>query len=233
MAYGALARHYDALMAHVDYERWASIMLPLAGDARQVLDLACGTGRFTEILCQKGYDVVAADSSEDMLAAAQSKGLPALFLQQDMTLLDLFGTVQAAFCTLDGLNYLIKPNSLQKTLERVFLFLEPGGAFVFDMLTEKALRSRNGKSFSSDSPEAFCVWRGQWEAPICHSHLTLFSHAGNGLWRRAEETHLERAWTEEEILSSLKAAGFSSVKSFLMFPEAAAEDERICYAAYK
>ena len=235
MAYDMLARVYDSLMSHVDYERWADIMLPHAGGAREVLDLACGTGCFTEILCRRGYDVVAVDISEDMLAAARGKGIPALFLQQDMARLDLYGTVGAAFGTMDSLNHLIKPRDLQKTLGRVSLFLEPGGVFIFDMLSENALRERDGKSFSTESGGAFCVWRSVWEAPLCRSRVTLFSMDGNKRWRREDETHAERGYTQAEVRNALSGAGFPSVEAYDMFTgrPAGEKDERILYVARK
>jgi len=47
-----------------------------AGDA---LDVACGTGRVTEILSDLGHRVVGIDPSEEMLDRARAKGLPATF----------------------------------------------------------------------------------------------------------------------------------------------------------
>jgi ubiquinone/menaquinone biosynthesis C-methylase UbiE len=46
------------------------------GDA---LDVACGTGRVTEMLCELGHRVVAVDPSEAMLDRARAKGLAATF----------------------------------------------------------------------------------------------------------------------------------------------------------
>ena len=53
------------------------------------------------------------DGSPDMLAQAREKaadltGEPPVFLNQDMTELDLYGTVDAAVCCLDSLNYLLR-----------------------------------------------------------------------------------------------------------------------------
>ncbi len=47
----------------------------LAADlgARSVVDLGCGTGLVTRELARRGYDVVAVDPSEQMLAAARSR----------------------------------------------------------------------------------------------------------------------------------------------------------------
>ena len=41
-----------------------------------VLDLACGTGTMTWLLTARGYELIAVDGSEDMLAAAAAKTGP-------------------------------------------------------------------------------------------------------------------------------------------------------------
>lgn len=234
LAYGALARYYDDLMSHVDYKQWADIMLSYTEGPCSALDLACGTGRFTEILVNRGYDMVATDSSEDMLSVASGKGINALFLCQSMPELDLYGTVKAAFCTLDGMNYLQKPSELQKTLDRVSLFLEPGGVFVFDMLSANELRRRNGVSFTSESSEAFCCWSCSFVSPLCVSKVDLFVRE-NALWKRFHERHAERAYEETEVLAACKKAGFLSaeVKPMPVGQPSNHCDSRLLYIARK
>ena len=39
----------------------------------------------------------------------------------------LYGTVDAAICCLDSLNYLTCPKDVQKTFQRLHLFIAPGG----------------------------------------------------------------------------------------------------------
>ncbi len=52
--------------------KWAAIRkaLSLTSDVRSVLDLPCGTGRFTGALAREGYEVVGADISREMLLKA-------------------------------------------------------------------------------------------------------------------------------------------------------------------
>ncbi len=76
--YRAIAGAYDRFNADVDYEGWGDFVeaafarfLPAA--PRIVLDLACGTGRMTFPLADRGYDMIGIDGSADMLAAAYEK----------------------------------------------------------------------------------------------------------------------------------------------------------------
>jgi SAM-dependent methyltransferase len=233
MPYEHLAAHYDALMKNMDYGAYADYLLELSGSPKRVLDLACGTGRLANELCKRGCDVVAADRSAEMLTVAQERECGALFLQQDMTELDLYGTVEAAFCTLDALNYLICEKQFEQTLKRVKLFLEPDGAFIFDLLTPQALAARNGMVFMSDAEGVYCVWRCSWNDPLLSQEITVFTQAGDELWRRAEESHTERAYTPDFVEIALKEAGFTEVEKHGMMKSVTFNqfDERTVYLA--
>ncbi len=76
--YRALASAYDRLNADVDYTRWSAFIEAafdrfLPARPRIVLDLACGTGRMTFPLADRGYDMIGIDGSGDMLAEAEDK----------------------------------------------------------------------------------------------------------------------------------------------------------------
>ena len=140
--YEALAGSYDALTEDVGYGKRLDFIEKLLCRSRipvkLVLDLACGTGTMSWLLTQQGYEVIGVDGSEDMLAAAISKGgetqgVPPVFLHQSMPKLDLYGTVDAAVCCLDSLNYLTDPKDVQRTFRRLHLFVAPGGMLVFDV----------------------------------------------------------------------------------------------------
>ena len=76
-AYTTFAQVYDEFMDNVPYEEWSQVLLTLLkkhGCAEGILlDLACGTGKMTEILAKQGYDMIGVDASEDMLNIAMEK----------------------------------------------------------------------------------------------------------------------------------------------------------------
>ena len=153
--YEALASSYDALTEDVGYEKRADFLEKLFRRSRipvrVVLDLACGTGTMTWLLTGRGYELIGVDGSEEMLAAAMSKtgsvqGVPPIFLHQSMPKLDLYGTVDAAVCCLDSLNYLTDPADVRRTFRRLHLFIAPGGVLVFDVNTA-AKRHWTGRCF--------------------------------------------------------------------------------------
>ncbi len=76
--YRAIATAYDRFNADVDYERWSDFIEAcfercLPAKPEIVLDLACGTGRMTFPLADRGYDMIGIDGSADMLAEACDK----------------------------------------------------------------------------------------------------------------------------------------------------------------
>ena len=112
-SYGPLARWYDSLTRDVPYDSFADFyeaeFASDGGEFRLLLDLCCGTGTLTCLMAERGYDMIAADESPDMLMQARENagGLaaPPLFLCQSASELDLYGTVDAAICSLDGMDF--------------------------------------------------------------------------------------------------------------------------------
>ena len=189
-----------------------------AGGYESVLDLACGTGAMTWLLTGRGYELIAVDGSEDMLAAAMGKsgtveGVAPIFLHQSMPKLDLYGTVDAAICCLDSLNYLTRPADVQRTFQRLHLFIAPGGLLVFDINTVEKLAALDGQVFLDETEDTYCVWRTEYRRGLCTYYVDLFRQQGDGAWDRELEIHRQRAYTVEELTGWLKAAGFTDIRT--------------------
>lgn len=221
--YDALAANYDALTGDVEYEKRADFLEKLFRRSRipvhTVLDLACGTGTMTWILTGRGYEMIGVDGSEEMLAAAMSKsgsveGIAPVFLHQSMPKLDLYGTVDGAICCLDSLNYLTDPKDVQRTFDRLRLFIAPGGVLIFDINTVEKLRALDGQVFLDETEESYCVWRPEYRRGICTYYMDLFQLADDGSWERSLEIHRERAYTVEELTAWLEAAGFGEIRTY-------------------
>ena len=119
-AYNALAAAYDGLTTDIDYATILGFLEELLHRAGKqpssVLDLACGTGTMSVLLAKRGYRVLGADISEEMLTEAAAKVAelpenPPFFIHQPMQRLRLPEPVDAVFCLLDSLNYLTDPEA--------------------------------------------------------------------------------------------------------------------------
>ncbi len=112
-AYTGFAEVYDIFMDNVPYQDWCNYLTKLLNEAGVkeglILELGCGTGKMTERLVDQGYDMIGLDSSQDMLAIAlrsQSCKEEILYICQDMTEFELYGTVAAVVSVCDSINYL-------------------------------------------------------------------------------------------------------------------------------
>ena len=126
-AYEALAASYDALTYDIPYEKilqfWETLLKRYRLRPETVLDLACGTGSMSVLLAKRGYQVLAADQSEDMLAMAWEKaseleGSRPYFICQSMEKLKLPYQVDLVVCCLDSLNYVTEPENCREAVER-------------------------------------------------------------------------------------------------------------------
>ena len=119
--------------------------------------------------------------------------------------------MDAAFCSLDGINY-IHPESLPEVFRRLKLFIRPGGLFIFDIRDPQWLRSLDGDVFVDESPEALCLWRADFdeeENAIVYG-MDIFSRRGK-LWSRDSEEHVEYAHNTAWLENLLNASGFTDI----------------------
>ena len=243
-SYQQLAGAYDELTWDVGYEKRADFLEKLFRRSRipvhTVLDLACGTGSMTWLLAGRGYELIAVDGSQEMLAAAREKNAPAevppLFLHQSMPRLDLYGTVDAAICCLDSLNYLTDPRDVQRTLRRLHLFISPGGLLTFDVRLPERLAALDGQVFLDETDDTYCVWRTEFDAKkrLCYYGMDIFRLDG-AHWTRSFEEHIEYAYEPAELQQWLAEAGFTRIRSYgdrvLRAPKEA--EQRIYFSAKK
>lgn len=239
-AYESLAGVYDALTEDVAYEKRADFLEKLLHRGERtpktILDLACGTGTMTWLLARRGYEMIGVDGSAEMLAQAQQKQdgaveIAPLFLHQSMPKLDLYGTVDAAICCLDSINYLTRPADVRRTFARLKLFIAPGGMLVFDVNTPAKFAALDGQVFLDETDDTYCVWRTEVQKGLCTYYMDLFRRTGS-LWQRSLEIHEERCYTPEELTAWLTEAGFADIRIYGdMRRRTPREDEQRIYFA--
>ena len=259
MSYNTFAGFYDELTDDISYPRRAAyfdrIIQKFHPGASILLDLACGTGSLSIELARLGYDVVGTDASQQMLSEAMLKKEIALygenfereepsdpsiakllFLCQPMQELDMYGTLDAAVCALDSLNYLTRPDDCRKTLRRVYNALKSGGLFVFDINTPTKLSGLDGQVFLDETDDTYCVWRTEFDAKkrLCFYGMDIFRLNGS-LWDRSFEEHIEYAYEPDELALWLEEAGFTHIRQYgdrvLRAPKQ--DEQRIYFSAKK
>lgn len=242
--YSDFAYSYDALMQDVDYKKRTDYICSLFEIFDRMptlmLDLACGTGEFSNRFAEKGVSVIGVDISYDMLAIAREKsaeqGNDVLYLCQDATQLDLYGTVDGAICCLDSLNHIPDYENFCKAIERVSLFLEKDRLFIFDLNTEYKHREVLGNNtFVIDTEDVYCVWQNEYDGKhTVEINLDFFTPQGDAYYRTGE-SFCERAYTKNEIENALEKAGLKIEAAFDDMSQNTPTDttERVVYVTRK
>lgn len=107
------------------------------GENKRLLELACGSGNHAFRLEKLGYEIVAVDNSEDLLAVArrkaQSHNSSIEFHLADMRSLALEdGLFDAAICLFDSIGYVQTNEAILQVLTGVRRHVRPGGLFVLE-----------------------------------------------------------------------------------------------------
>ncbi len=222
-AYKALAVSYDRLTNDVDYEAvvefYNRIIQREGVVPKTAVDLACGTGSVAILLAKHGLQVTGVDMAPDMLTVASQKAQelaqPPMFVCQSLQRLQLPRGVDLAVCALDSLDYVTDPNDCQEAIRRVYKALNPGGIFIFDVNTPEKLRAMDGQVFLDEDDDVYCVWRGEFDEQtnICSYGMDLFQREGE-VWLRSFEEHREYAYSQSQLVTYLKNAGFTKIEVY-------------------
>ena len=149
--YRAHAPDYDTAYLHKDWDRSIN-ELPIAGD---VLEVACGTGRWTPLLAARARSVTAVDAAPEMLALARQRvgDLPVEFIQADVFAWEpprRFDTVFLAFWLTH-----VPPARFPAFWSMVGAALAPGGRVCF---VDSTSRERADERVLADQATP-TVWR--------------------------------------------------------------------------
>lgn len=228
-AYSDFAQVYDLFMDNVDYDRWAEYLVGFLKkrglSEGLVCELGCGTGNMTERLAAAGYDMIGIDSSPEMLEEAMEKkersGSDILYLMQDMREFELYGTVGAVISVCDCINYITEEDDLREVFRLVNNYLDPGGLFLFDLNTEAKYKAIGSGVIAENREEGSFIWENIYdeEQRLNEYMLTIFIPEKNGLYRKHEEIHLQRAWRVEEVKECLREAGMEFVDAWKAYTD--------------
>ena len=243
--YSVFARYYDQLTANIDYKGRAEYFGQIIRrfdqtDNNILLDLACGTGSISQEMARQGFDVIGVDLSDEMLGIAIEKkfdsGLNIQYLCQDMRNIDMFGTIGITICALDSINHLSTAEDVRQVFEKVALFAEPKGLFIFDVNT--LYKHRNilaNNTFTYETDSVYCVWENSLDPKTdeVKMELVFFEKEENGLWSRSSDSFSEKAYSEEVIEQLLDECGLELVAKYGddSFEPPKEDSQRIVYVA--
>ena len=120
-AYSFFAKVYDVFMNDIPYVDWLdgieAYMERRNIQCHRVLELGCGTGRFTALLAADGYEVTGLDLSEAMIKVAKKKpfGKRIFYVCSDMRNFNLGKKFDVVISVCDSMNYLLNNDDMYNT----------------------------------------------------------------------------------------------------------------------
>ena len=172
------------------------------------LDLACGTGVLCEILYAKGIEASGMDFSEGMIEIAKQRNPEIFYEVADMITYRPEKYFDLVTCTGDALNHIMDLNDVAQIFQNVYSYLNEGGYFIFDILSEKEVPVEEtiDLDFSEEVKAQFMVTHDE------EGHIHLRTKVFENETQQFEEDIKETVHDEKEICLLLQKCGFQLLK---------------------
>lgn len=218
--YHIFAGFYDRLMSQKKYLEWGKI---IAGIVKKYkipkglcLDVACGTGKISEILLSHGFQVIGIDKSKDMLTIAKKRLPQTRFVCEDIRNFDLDCKDSLVFAVsfYDSLNYLLTDEDMIAAFKSIARNIPRGTIFLFDMNTREHVTAvQTSKPIVFEDKDAYIVFRSEGRGRIWILDIDFFVRCLDGNFKLTRERHFERGYNEKDIVPLLKKASFELIET--------------------
>jgi SAM-dependent methyltransferase len=230
--YDVLAEYYDEIMG--DRQEEINLIIKLIKQhnpgAKSVLELGSGTGSVLVGLADS-FEVSGIEQSPNMLRLSQLKLPNSALLLGDMATFELKKSFDVIICVFDSINHLSDFSAWQEMFGRVKEHLNPGGIFIFDMITTGRIAKLGAMPYYTQSTPKFTAtmdisaagensveWTTTIEAPATDGAIDVF-----------EDFATETAYAMLLVEGALKPH-FTILDCFERFnPVASDESDRVYY----
>jgi SAM-dependent methyltransferase len=175
-------------------------------DAKNVLELGCGTGSILKHL-QDAYQVSGLDVSGKMLSIARKKVPRSKLFRQDMVNFRIEGRFDVIICVFDSINHVRRFSDWKKVFAAARRHLTPGGCFIFDINTQRKLQRhiaeppwvhRFGRNLLIIDVTALPSGRSNW-------NVKVFEHVNGSRYALHEEDIVEVSFPLRRVVAALRA----------------------------
>lgn len=185
---------------------------------KSACDLACGTGETALAFARRGIETFAVDLSPAMCRLASEKAvrarLPVRVIRADMRAFRLPHPVDLITCEYDAVNHIPVRSDLRKVVRAVSRALHPGGYFFFDVNNAQGFERYWRGNVWIEKPGVVLVMRNGHSKDLKHAWADVeWFVRERGGWQRHRERVEEICWTKDEVLETLRAAGFDRLRA--------------------
>lgn len=214
---------YDHL--YEGYQKDLNVILQWAKSAQLIIELACGTGRLTIPMAQRGFQMIGVDLHEGMLERAKQKAKEQMvsieFILQDCSKLSIPVKSSLVFMTGNSFQHFLTNELQDNLLQSVRLHLEKDGIFIFDtrnpLLHElAAVDEYERKYFDKDGNQIIEFHRDEYDplTQILHCHTNREIYQGQALVAKEQDGISLRFSFPFEMERLLKYNGFEILEVY-------------------
>jgi ubiquinone/menaquinone biosynthesis C-methylase UbiE len=138
--YKDLVKYYDLIYHGKEYKKEATVVKKLISKykkskGKDLLEVACGTGRYLEHL--KSFNCTGVDLNEEMLKIAKKRAPKAKLKKANMITLNLNKKYDVILCLFSSIGYVKTYSNLKKTIRSFSKHLKPGGVLIIEPWFDK------------------------------------------------------------------------------------------------
>lgn len=209
-AYSVIAKFYDSANTDFDYSKYFEFIKHYFSG--KVVELACGSGAFTDYLVKVCDSVIAVDNCSEMLDKAVQNNFKnrkyIQFVKDDILAFVPPFKANNVIAVCDGFNYLTDCD-LQKAFDKISGYMKSGGYFIFDISSSYKLKNVIGNNiFYEDRDDLTYLWTNKLNKNFVQMDITVFEKIGD-LYKREDESHIQYIHDRQFVEDCLKNAGFS------------------------
>jgi SAM-dependent methyltransferase len=211
-SYGAFARVYDRALGELFFRGVARVLRALEAEypagRKTHLDLACGTGLAMRHFAARGFRSFGVDASYAMASRARARGLDVIVA--DVREVTLGARFERITCLYDSLNHILATEELGRVFAMVESLMTDSSLFWFDLNHPDSYHGvwSIAEPYVSDGDDYHLEIDTRYDeaANLATGRVTGW-HAAGGVVHAIDETHYQRAWSRDEVLSQLGASG--------------------------
>lgn len=218
------SQYYDLLYHDKTYstevEYVAKEILKSNTDAKNILELGCGSGGHASYFSEKGFHITGIDQSETMIDAGQKKAIPNFEAKVgNIVNFELNQKFDAAISLFHVISYLTSNADLRSCFETVNRHLNSNGVFIFDLWFTPSVYhlkpESRVKKFENDAIKVERTSKSVMDLieNTIDVHFDIqIEHKSTGEHAFLQENHLMRHFSIPEIDLLASLSGFEIIK---------------------
>jgi ubiquinone/menaquinone biosynthesis C-methylase UbiE len=216
-----LAKYYDLIYNDKDYEKEVTFIEDIFKNTRKpkkILEIGCGTGNYTKILLERGYEITGVDISENMLKTAKEK-CNSKFIKGDIRDTSINDRFDACIAMFAVMGYITENSDIVKALNNIRKHLKKNGIFIFDVWNGLAvlrlLPELRIKVVENEKVKLLRIANPNLKSfnHLCEvNYKLLILNKENSTFNEINEKHVVRFYFPQEIKQFLESTGFEVLK---------------------